>query len=127
MRAAVIGSRSASPDTYKLILKNLPINCSEIISGGAEGVDTLAKKAAKELGIRYTCIYPNYKKYGKAAPIIRNREIAERADIVFAFWNGYSKGTRYVLLYCIKKRIPFKIYMLEKENKISGQNIKNAP
>lgn len=112
MKFAVIGSRCADAKTYGIIKKHLPANCSEIISGGASGVDSLAKKAAEEFGIRFTCITPDYKRFGRAAPLVRNREIADRADCVLAFWNGFSRGTRYVILYCIKKQIPFKVYML---------------
>lgn len=114
MRVAVIGSRDASPDAYELIIKNLPHGCSEIVSGGASGIDLLAKKAAKQLGIKYTCLRPNYSRYGRAAPLIRNSEIVDRADCVLAFWDGYSKGTRHALTCCIKRRKPFRIFLLNK-------------
>jgi len=112
MKIAVIGSRGASSDAYNMILQQLPAGCSEIISGGAGGVDLLAKKAAKQLGLKYTCCRPNYSKYGRIAPLIRNTEIVEKADCVLAFWNGYSKGTRHALICCIKKRKPFRIFLL---------------
>jgi hypothetical protein len=122
MKVAVIGSRNAEPETYELILKQLPAGCSEIVSGGANGVDLLAKKAAKELGLKYTCCRPNYKKYGRVAPLVRNSDIVDRADCVIAFWNGYSKGTRQALVCCIKRRKPFRIYLLNSHNFICKIN-----
>ena len=42
--------------------------------------------------IKLTEFFPQYKIYGKAAPIIRNKEIVDYADKVIVFWNGESKG-----------------------------------
>ena len=53
MKVAIIGSRDI-PDpeaVYKLICDKVPINCTEIVSGGAEGVDKLAERYADEHGI----------------------------------------------------------------------------
>lgn len=116
MKVAVIGSRNASPGTLDTILKQLPQGCSEIISGGAGGVDLLAKKAAIQRGIKYTCIRPNYVKYGRIAPLIRNSEIVDSADCLLAFWNGYSKGTRHAIVCCIKRRKPFRIFLINAHN-----------
>lgn len=122
MKVAVIGSRNAGPDTYEMIIKQLPAGCSEIISGGAGGVDLLAKRAAKHLGLKYTCCRPNYVKYGRVAPLLRNSQIVDTADYVLAFWNGYSKGTRHALACCIKRRRPFRIFLLNSHNFIFKSN-----
>lgn len=118
MKVAVIGSRNADTDTFEMILKQLPQGCSEIISGGAGGVDLLAKRAAKQLGLKYTCIRPRYAKYGRVAPLIRNSEIVDRSDCTLAFWNGYSKGTRHAIICCIKRRKPFQIFLINAHNVI---------
>lgn len=112
LKVAVIGSRGANSYTYDFILRQLPAGCSEIVSGGAGGVDFYAKKAARHLGIKYTCCRPNYTRFGRAAPLVRNNDIVDRADYVLAFWNGQSKGTRHALLLCIKKHKPFRIFLL---------------
>jgi len=36
---------------------------------------------------------PDWAKYGKSAGIRRNELIVNDADVVFAFWDGKSKGT----------------------------------
>ena len=109
MKIAIVGSRSADESCYEIILKNLPAECSEIVSGGAIGIDSLAKRAAHELGLGYKVFLPEYEKYGKAAPIKRNDEIIEYSDMVLVFWDLKSKGTQYTINECIKKNIPFKI------------------
>lgn len=111
MKVAVIGSRNIVDfDTaYRLMCENIPKNCSEIVSGGAAGADTLAEKYAKEHGLHLTVFLPEYEKYGKAATLIRNTKIVEYADIVYAFWDMKSLGTTKSLDKCIKTGKPFKI------------------
>ncbi len=47
-------------------------------------------------------IRPNYAKYGKSAPLERNKEIVEICDMVVAIWDGKSRGTRYTIEYARK-------------------------
>ena len=57
---------------------------------------------------------PEYERYGKAAPLKRNITIIENADLVLAFWDGASKGTKNVIDNCKKQKIPVKIYIITK-------------
>lgn len=99
MKVAIIGSRG-------LIIKNLqdyiPPETTEIVSGSAVGVDSCAKKFAIQNNIKYTEFLPQYKLYGRAAPLKRNLQIIDYADIVLAFWDGKSTGTLYVVKQCQK-------------------------
>lgn len=99
MKIAIIGSRTID---LQNLSDYLPDNISEIVSGGAKGVDTLAAQYAREKGIALTEFLPEYSKYGRGAPIVRNKQIAEYADEVLAFWDGKSKGTLSVIKYCEK-------------------------
>ena len=90
MKVAVIGSRGLS---VKDLGKYLPADTTEIVSGGARGVDTSAKEYANAHGLKLTEFLPDYQKYGRAAPLKRNITIIEYADIVFAFWDQKSHGT----------------------------------
>ena len=112
MKIAIVGSRGAGDDTIDLIIKNIPAECSEIISGGAVGIDTIANEAARRLGIKCKNFLPDYDKYGKIAPLQRNITIIENADYVMAFWDYKSHGTRNVISECIKRNIPFRIFGL---------------
>ena len=91
MKLAVIGSRTIE---YIDLSNYVFSDVTEIVSGGAKGVDLIAREYAVEKGLLLTEFLPKYDIYGKAAPIKRNREIAEYADECLAFWDGKSKGTR---------------------------------
>ena len=106
MKIAIIGSREI--DNINLD-KHLPPDCDEIVSGGARGVDTLAANYAKEHGIKLTVFRPDYDRFGKSAPIIRNRTIVDYSDAVIAFWDGCSHGTFFVIDYAKKTNTPCKI------------------
>ena len=97
MKVAVIGSRTINSIDLE---KYLPAATTEIISGGAKGVDLCAKLYAEQNNIPYTEYLPEYKKYGKAAPLRRNDKIIDMADVVLAFWDGKSRGTKYVIERC---------------------------
>jgi hypothetical protein len=56
-----------------------------IVSGGCpKGGDNFAEKIAKDNGIPILIFYPNWKKYGKAAGLIRNGDIAKKSDVIVA-------------------------------------------
>ena len=97
MKVAVIGSRGLTIDNLE---KYLPRETTEIISGGAKGIDTCAREYAVSHGIKLTEFLPEYEKYGKNAPLKRNITIIETADVVLAFWDGKSRGTKFVIEKC---------------------------
>lgn len=99
MKAAVIGSRGLTIDNLG---EYLPKGTTEIISGGAKGIDTCAREYATAHGIKLTEFLPEYEKYGKGAPLKRNITIIEAADVVIAFWDGKSRGTKFVIEKCRK-------------------------
>jgi hypothetical protein len=84
---------------------------TEIVSGGARGVDTCAREYALAKGIKLTEFLPEYDKYGRGAPLRRNITIIEYADLVLAFWDGSSHGTKYVIDNCKKRGVPVKVYV----------------
>lgn len=108
MKIAIIGSRSL---INAEISRYIPGNVTEIISGGAIGIDTLAEKVADERRISKSIIRPEYDKYGKKAPLIRNKEIVERADYIIAFWDGKSRGTKFTIDYAKKLNKKVRIYV----------------
>ena len=110
MKVAIIGSRSL---INVEISKYIPDNVTEIISGGAIGIDTLAEEVADKRRISKSIIRPEYDKYGKKAPLIRTKEIVERAELVIAFWDGKSRGTKFTIDYAKKLNKEVKIYIKE--------------
>ncbi len=99
MKVAVVGSRGLKIEDFGAYL---PKECDEIVSGGAAGVDSCAAAYARAAGITLTEFLPEYEKYGRAAPIVRNKQIVEYADEVIAFWDGGSKGTKWVIDHCAR-------------------------
>jgi len=110
MKVAVIGSRS-------LIVRDLavylPEGVTEIVSGGARGIDSCAKSYAIACGIKITEFLPDYDNYGKAAPFKRNIQIIEYADEVVAIWDGKSRGTAFVIDECRRRGKPVTIRRIE--------------
>ena len=54
---------------------------------------------------------PDYEHYPpKQAPLIRNAEMAEEADVLVAFWDGKSRGTRHMIGCAFKEGLEIHIY-----------------
>ncbi len=100
MKVAIIGSRGL---TVKDLETYLPPDTTGIVSGGAKGVDTCAEQYAKQNGIPLRVFLPEYEKYGRFAPLKRNIRIVDYADVVLAFWDGSSRGTKYAIDYAEEK------------------------
>ena len=109
MKVAVIGSRNVKDIDISRYISDI----EEIVSGGATGVDTCTAEYAQKNGIKLTVFLPRYERYGRAAPIVRNKEIVDYADKILAFWNGTSKGTLSVIKYAEKVGKPCKIILCE--------------
>ena len=109
MKVAVIGSRGIVIDNLQ---DYLPDGTTEIVSGGAKGVDTCARDFALANGITLTEFKPEYHRYGRGAPLKRNITIIEYADMVLAFWDGKSKGTKFVIDACAEREIPVEVHRL---------------
>ena len=105
-RLAIVGSRTCPPIDITPFLPFVP---DTIVSGGALGADTYAKEYAIKNDIPLIEFLPDYKKYGKSAPIIRNMQIVDNCDFLLAFWNGTSRGTKFTTDYAEKHGVPYKI------------------
>ena len=110
MKVAVIGSRGL---TVSDLGRYLPENTTEIVSGGAKGVDTSAREYALSHGIKLTEFLPEYTRFGRSAPLKRNITIIEYSDIVIAFWDGKSRGTKFVIDNCRKLGVEVRVYIID--------------
>lgn len=96
MKLAVVGSRSINDYVWiESVLESLmkEEDVTELVSGGAAGVDSLARRFAEEHSLGFTEILPDWQRYGKIAGFIRNKLIVDYCDLLLAFWNGKSSGT----------------------------------
>ena len=109
MKIVIAGSRNI--DNFDLS-QHIPSNVDLIITGGASGIDNLAEKYADKHKISKLIILPDYKRYGKAAPLRRNEIMVDLADLVIVVWDGKSRGTKYTIDYATKKGKNLKIITL---------------
>ncbi len=115
MRVAVIGSRTLS---IRDLGSYLPPETTEIVSGGARGVDRSARAWALAAGKTLTEFLPEYKKYGRFAPLKRNMLLLDYAELVLIFWDGRSRGTKFSLDYCREKNIPLQLYLVGEDGQV---------
>ena len=113
MKVAIIGSRNTHLTDIAFLYEKLPPQCTGIISGGAMGIDRLAEKMAARYHLPFTKILPDYARYGKRAPLVRNRKIVESADLVLAFWDFRSRGTANAIVQCLQLQQPVRVYRLD--------------
>jgi hypothetical protein len=69
---------------------------TEIVSGGARGVDTMARDFAIYNTISYKEFLPDWD-IGRHAGFIRNDQMAQYAEGLIAIWDGKSKGTKHMI------------------------------
>ena len=99
MKLLIVGSRSIKDfDLAPYILDEV----DTIITGGAEGIDTLAEQYADAHRLSKYIVRPRYDLYGRAAPIKRNEQMVDMADRVLVIWDGVSKGSQYTVTYAQK-------------------------
>ena len=99
MKVAVIGSRHAPASVSRRILEELPSNVSEIVSGGAEGVDRLAERVADILGeskenvsIRLEeRIFPNVHAIRRVTSGVSNKEQADILHMAYQAAVDYNQ------------------------------------
>ena len=99
MKLLIVGSRSI--EDFDLS-PYIPADVDLIISGGAGGVDTIAERYADKNNISKLILRPDYKRYGRYAPLKRNEKMVDLADCVLVIWAGKSKGTFYTMQYSEK-------------------------
>lgn len=106
MRIIVAGGRDF--DDYELLKYTLKKYLEEldivdlsqivIISGAARGADTLGEHFAYDYEIAVRRFPAKWDELGKRAGWVRNAEMAkyaaEKHGVLFAFWNGKSRGTK---------------------------------
>lgn len=108
---AVIGSRTITDFDFR------KLNLTNVISGGAAGIDKEVAAFAEANGIPMTEIKPDYSQ-GRWAPLIRNREIIGLATKIYAIWDGKSRGTRHVITLALQKRKPIEVFIINQHGEM---------
>ena len=100
MKTIVAGSRGITDDApVWAAIASCPWRdeITEIVSGGARGVDTLGEAWARDHDSPVTRFIADWDQYGGAAGLIRNGEMADYADALILVWDGVSRGSRDML------------------------------
>ncbi len=87
-RIGVVGSREFKnyAQLKETVERYIDTPDDELVSGGADGADSMAQRFAKAHGFDIMIRYPKYQVYGKPATFIRNEKIARDSDLVLAFY-----------------------------------------
>ena len=112
MKVLVCGSRDWTE--YNVIrgrLAKLPSG-TEIIEGGADGADEMARNAADTLGLDVIEYPANWARHGKRAGILRNIKMLDREqpDLVIAFQLKRSRGTQHTIDEARKRGIEVEVH-----------------
>lgn len=110
MRTIIAGSRDIVDikEVYKAIADS-DFSITQIISGGARGIDQLGVEYAKTMKLPFVFYMADWDKLGKSAGYIRNKSMADNADALIAVWDGESKGTKHMIDIATKKGL--KVYI----------------
>jgi len=118
-RIVITGSRKFNYLAFvRLAIASLPEG-TFVITGGAEGVDTSAEKAAKNAGHKGHVENANWRPNGvfdKGAGFKRNIKMLDmlvnpqNGDRVLAFWDGSSKGTKHTIDNAKRKNLSYRIF-----------------
>jgi predicted Rossmann fold nucleotide-binding protein DprA/Smf involved in DNA uptake len=95
VRVAIVGSRRFSdPERVSDYVRALPPRAS-IITGSASGVDAAATRAARAKGIPVQVMPASLDELADPSKsAARNQRLIDACDVLVAFWDGSSKGTR---------------------------------
>jgi len=102
MRVIVAGSRDiVDPVAVATAIAMSGFAVTEVVSGGARGVDQLGEDWARLHGVPWRRFEPVWRRFQRRAGIVRNEQMAayalEAGGALVAVWDGVSKGTRHMI------------------------------
>lgn len=116
MRIAIVGSRKITDEAkvFQVIhqfMRDHTHGNVVIISGGASGIDSIARSYAKHVGYDFIVFNPLHAldektSYSPKYFFIRNKQIVQNCDKVLAIWDGESAGTKHTIDYARSLGIP---------------------
>ena len=113
MKTIIAGSRNITNyENLVTSLQQVDFKISEVVSGGARGVDQMGELYAKENQIPVKQFKPEWDRFGKRAGILRNIDMGDYAEALVALWDGKSRGTQHMIEYAKKKGLKIKVFIL---------------
>lgn len=94
-RVAIVGSRRfADPARVEAYVDGLPAG-TRLVTGSASGVDAAATRAARRRGLGVQVLGASFEEARDAGVAAgRNQRLVDACDVLVAFWDGTSAGTR---------------------------------
>lgn len=114
MKTVIAGSRDIHCMGHLFrAIKDSGYEITEIVSGGAKGVDTLGEMWGDLKGIPVTQFLPDWGKYGRSAGPMRNAQMAEYCDVAIILWDGRSPGTKNMIDNMNKLNKPHHVHIVD--------------
>jgi hypothetical protein len=82
---------------------------TDFISGAAAGADWFGELWATSRGYKVMLFPANWTDHGKAAGYIRNKQMADEATGLVAWWDGTSRGTSHMISVMSGRGLPIHI------------------
>jgi len=117
MKTIIAGSRSIND--LRIVEKAIDqsgFKVSEVVCGGARGVDDLGRKWAGNGNRIPVKMFPaKWDQFGKSAGYRRNVEMGEYADALIAVWDGKSRGTKHMIDIAAQKGLQVSVFRTDME------------
>ena len=104
MKLIIAGSHSFRD--YQLLCQTLAPDKSritQVLTGGARGAAQLGYRWAWKHQVKHQLFRADWERFGKSAGVRRNHQMAQAGDMLLAFWDGQSPGTRHMIT-CMQQR-----------------------
>ena len=98
MKLIIAGSRGLyRPEAVDALLGAYSWWASEVVSGCARGADKAGEAWARDHGVPVVRFPADWRRHGRKAGPMRNREMAAYADALALLWDGESVGSKHIL------------------------------
>jgi len=123
MKVIIAGSRIITDyATVERAIKVSGFPITELVSGGARGVDRLGERWAREHHVPIKQFLPDWDRHGSRGPfhagIMRNRAMAAyvgKGGGLIAVWDGTSPGTKHMVMEARALQLKVSVLNLRKE------------
>lgn len=117
MKTIIAGSRGINDfavvlDAIARAREDQEIKITEVVSGGALGVDRMGERYAAQVALPVKQFLPDYERHKRAAPLIRNHEMGQYADALIAIWDGMSRGTEHMISTARKRGLKVYVHLV---------------
>lgn len=111
MRVIVAGSRTiTSIEEVTRAITASGYKVTEVVSGGAHGVDWCGEQWAKTNGKQMKRFPADWHTHGWRGGLVRNEEMARYADALVAVWDGQSRGTQHMIRMAQKYKLKIHVH-----------------